>query len=142
MNRLLRGQQGLDAGLTCSRRQFGRHLNPRQAIALGHKPGDPGPNFIELLAHHLQTGLRLGRIEPQQQIAGAHPLAVVNRNLRDNPAGRMLDGLYVRLNHKITGNHDGARQRHQHGPAAGQEADDEQHPKSGPQLALEGATGP
>ena len=118
-----------------------RHLKLRRAVALGDQPGNPRPHFVELLAHHLQAGPRLGGVEPQQQIARGHPLAIVNRDLRHHPAGRMLNGLDVRLNDKVAGNDDGARDRHQHGQPTGHEDEGEQHPKPHPQFVLVGAPG-
>ncbi len=140
--RLLRRQEILHGALVQARRHFGRNFRQRQAVALGNQSCHPGPRFVELLAHHLKTGLRLGRVEPQQQIADVHSGAIVDGDLRHNPAGWMLNGLDVRLNHQIARNHDGARQRHQRHPATAQNEGDKQHPKSGPQLILVGASGP
>ena len=79
--RLLRHQQILDRTLFQPCRHFGRNFEPGQAVALGDQPGDPRPDFVELLAHHLQAGLRLGRVEPHQQIAVRHPHAVADGDL-------------------------------------------------------------
>ncbi len=140
--RLLGHQKIFDRVFLQPSRQFGRNFGLRQAVALGNQSGDPRPGFIELLAHHLKTGLRLGRVEPQQQIADGDAHAIVDRNLRHNPAGRMLDGLDVGLNHQISGNHDRTCQRHQRHPATAQNEAGKQHPKADPQLALERASGP
>ena len=84
--------------------------------------------------------MRLGGVEPQQEIAGGHPPAVANCDLGYHTAGRMLDGFHVGLNHEIAGHHDRARQRHQRSPAANQHGRHDQHAKPGLQLALEGET--
>ena len=54
--------------------KFRRHFELCCAVALGDQPGNPRAHFVELLAHHLQAGLRLGGVEPQQQIARGDPL--------------------------------------------------------------------
>jgi hypothetical protein len=140
--RVLGHQKIVDRTVVQPPRQFGRNFGLRQAVALGNQSGDPRPGFIELLAHHLKAGLRLGRVETQQQIADGDAHAIVDRNLRHNPAGRMLDGLDVGLNHQITGNHDRTCQRNQRHPATAHNEANEQHPKADPQLALERAPGP
>ncbi len=126
--RLLRHQKILDRAFLQPPRQFSRNLGLRQAVALGNQSGDPRPGFVKLLAHHLKTGLRLGRVETQQQIADDDAHAIMDRNLRHDPAGRMLDGLDVGLNHETAGNDDGSRQRHQRSPAAAQNDGGDQHP--------------
>ena len=108
-----------------------------QTVAFGHQSGDPGTPLIELLAHHLEIGLGLGRVEPHQQIAGRDPHAVMDLDLRDNAAGGMLNGLDVGSNDEIARHRDGTRQRHEHEPAAGQQRHKDENPKPGPQLVLE-----
>ena len=135
--RIFRRQQSSDGILVDAACKLGRNFGPVQTVAFGHQPRDPGAQLIELLAHHLEIGLGLGRVEPHQQIAGRHPHAVMDLDLRDNAAGGMLDGLDVGLNDEIAGHRDGTRQRHEHEPAAGQQRREDENPKPGSQLVLE-----
>lgn len=92
--RRLRSQHRLDVGIVQPRTTFLVDSRLGQAVALGDQPRILRPDpFVELLADHLKVGLGLRRVQPQQQVAGVDPHAVVNRNLRDHAAGRMLDGL-------------------------------------------------
>ncbi len=138
--RRLRSQHRLDIVVVQPRRHFGRDRRLGQTIALGDQPGALRPHFVELLADHLKAGLRLRRIQPQQQVAGVDPHAVMDRDLRDHAAGRMLDGLDVGLHHQIARHHHGARQRHQRHPAPHYAADHEQRPQPGAQFALVGTS--
>ena len=140
--RIFRRQQNSDGILGRPIRQFGRNSRLIQTVTFGHQPRDPGAQFIELLAHHLEIGLGLGRVEPHQQIAGRHPHSVMDLDLRDNPAGGMLNGFDVGLNDEIARHRDGPRQRHEHEPAAGQQRHKEENPKPGSQLMLERAPRP
>ena len=109
----------------------------RKTIALGHETSDLRPQLIELLTHHLQAGSRLGRVQPQQELARLHPAAILHIDVGDNASGRMLDILDVRLHDEIAGHDDRSRERHERGPPSTEDPGNEENSKADAQLVFE-----
>ena len=121
----------------------GGNLDLRKVVAFGGEPRDLGAELVELLGHHLQARLRLRRIEPDQEVAGDDPRAVLTLISATTPPVGCWIGLHVGLDDEIAGHDDGARQRHEEEPAAAEHAcDQDQNAKPGAQFVLERPAGP
>ena len=75
--------------------KLARHRHGVGAVAFGAEAGLARIELVEPLGDDGEIGARHGLVEPDQDIAGLDPVAVVHAYLADDAAGRMLHLLDV-----------------------------------------------
>src|SRR5439155_17045528 len=110
-----------------------------QILPLGLEAGLAGHKLVEILGDHRRHGADLGWIQPQQDIAGLDPVALLDAQLGDDAAGRVLDLLDVRIDDEKSGCDDGARELCGRRPAAHPAADQQHHHHAGGEVAADRA---
>ena len=78
--------------------EFLGKLDALGAVALGRQARLAGGELGQSLGHDREIGARDGVVEPHQQVAGLDAVAVLDAQLADHAAGRVLDLLDVRFN--------------------------------------------
>ena len=90
-----RADQRADFGLCLPGLQGGRQREGGGAVLLGGKAHPADGDFIELLRHDLQAGAHQRFVEPQDQRAPLDAVAVIDEDLADRAAGRVLHLLHI-----------------------------------------------
>src|SRR6056297_3056914 len=81
------------------------------------QPADLGAGFGQAIAIHLQIDAQQCWVEPQQHIARAYHVAIVDADLFDDPAVEVLDYLWLAAHDGRAGGNDRAADRRHIGPA-------------------------
>ncbi len=114
-----------DRGLVAPGGQLRRKRDRVGVIPLGHEPGVARDQLVELGAHHAEIGARHGVVEAQHHLSFVDRAAVLDQDLADNAAGRMLHLLDAGLDHDRAGRDYRAGELRGRPPAA--DPADEQH---------------
>jgi len=98
--------------------EFGRHRHRVGPVAFGSEPRLARIKLGEAFGHdgQIRAGHRL--VEPQQNIAGLHMIAILNKQLTDDAAGRMLYFFHVRIDDDRSLRDQGARDLRRGRPSA------------------------
>ena len=122
---LLAGHRRRRRRLLAAARQLRRKHDDIGVFAFGQQSRLARHQLVELGAHHAEGGLGHGIVEPQHDLAGFDLGALLDQDLSDHAAGRMLHFLHARFDH------DGAGRDHRAGQLGGRrpaaDTADEQH---------------
>ena len=104
-----------------------RHFDCGRPVALGLEPCLAAEILVELLRHDLHVGAGHRLVQADQEIALGDPVALLDPQLADDAAGRMLDLLDAGIDHELAAGDDGAGQGRGRRPQAdgsAEESDD------------------
>src|SRR6202035_3719851 len=111
-------QRILDVRIVDVAGKLARHRHDVGAVAFGAEASLARIELVEAFGDDGEIGARHGLVEPDQNIAGLDPIAVVHAHLADHAAGRMLHLLDVGIDDDGALRDQGARDLRGRSPAA------------------------